>query len=71
MTLLGPRDVARRLQLSVSRVIQLDRAGTLPAMRDSLGRRLFDPEVVETFAREREARRAAACGGDTLSPALT
>lgn len=54
MTLLAPRDVARRLNLSTSRVVQLDREGKLPALRDSSGRRLYDPEVVERFARERE-----------------
>ena len=46
-TLLAPGAVARRLGLSTSRVIQLDREGVLPAMRDSAGRRLYDPEVVE------------------------
>ena len=56
MTLLAPGAVAKRLGLSTSRVIQLDREGALPAMRDSAGRRLYDPGVVETFAREREAR---------------
>lgn len=60
MTLLAPRDVGRRLRLSTSRVIQLDREGVLPAMRDSAGRRLYDAEAVERFAREREARVAAA-----------
>ncbi len=59
MTLLAPRDVARRLKLSTSRVVQLDREGQLPALRDSAGRRLYRPDVVEQFAREREQRRAA------------
>lgn len=54
MTLLAPKDVARRLDLSTSRVVQLDREGVLPAMRDSGGRRIYDPEAVEAFARERE-----------------
>ncbi|HXG70465.1 MAG TPA: MerR family DNA-binding transcriptional regulator [Gemmatimonadaceae bacterium] len=57
MTLLAPRDAARRLNLSTSRLIQLDREGLLPAVRDSAGRRLFDPEVVERFAAAREAGR--------------
>lgn len=59
MRLLAPRDVARRLNLSVSRVIQLDREGTLPAQRDSAGRRFYDADEVERFAvaRERQARR--------------
>ena len=58
MTLLAPRDVGRRLNVSTSRVAQLDREGSLRAIRDSSGRRLYDPDVVERFAREREARRA-------------
>jgi DNA-binding transcriptional MerR regulator len=62
MTLLAPRDVARRLGLSTSRVIQLDREGVLPALRDSAGRRLYDAEVVERFALERERARAAIGG---------
>ena len=56
MTLLAPRDVGRRLKLSTSRVIQLDREGVLRALRDSAGRRLYDAESVERFALEREAR---------------
>ena len=58
--LLAPRDVARRLRLSTSRVVQLDREGKLPALRDSSGRRLYDPETVERFAREREHSRVTA-----------
>ena len=57
--LLTPRDVGRRLNLSTSRVIQLDREGVLPALRDSGGRRLFDPEVVERFAMKREHAKQA------------
>jgi hypothetical protein len=53
MMLLSPRDAARRLRLSTSRVIQLDREGALPALRDSAGRRFFDAEVVERYARAR------------------
>jgi DNA-binding transcriptional MerR regulator len=59
MTLLAPRDVARRLRLSTSRVVQLDREGILPALRDSSGRRIYEADAVERFAREREARRTA------------
>ena len=59
MTLLAPRDVGRRLGVSTSRVIQLDREGVLRALRDSAGRRLYDPDTVERFAVEREARLAA------------
>ena len=60
MTLLAPRDVARRLRLSTSRVVQLDREGILTAIRDRSGRRIYDAEAVERFAREREQRRTAA-----------
>jgi hypothetical protein len=53
-TFLAPRDVAKRLGLSTSRVVQLDHEGKLPALRDSSGRRLYDPGAVERYARERE-----------------
>jgi DNA-binding transcriptional MerR regulator len=56
MRLLAPRDVGRRLSLSVSRVIQLDREGTLPALRDSAGRRFYDADAVERFAVARESQ---------------
>ena len=59
MTLLAPQDVARRLRLSTSRVVQLDREGVLPAIRDSAGRRLYDPDLVERFALKREAKAGA------------
>jgi DNA-binding transcriptional MerR regulator len=58
MTLLTPGAVGRRLGISSSRVIQLDREGVLPAMRDSAGRRLYSPEAVERFAVARAERRA-------------
>jgi DNA-binding transcriptional MerR regulator len=57
MRLLAPRDVGRRLGLSVSRVIQLDREGTLRARRDSAGRRFYDADEVERFAVARESQR--------------
>jgi DNA-binding transcriptional MerR regulator len=57
---LAPQDVARRLGLSTSRIIQLDREGKLTALRDSAGRRLYDIEAVEQFAREREQRQMSA-----------
>ena len=58
MKLLAPRDVARRLQLSTSRVIQFDREGILRAFRDSAGRRFYDAEEVERFALARAGRRS-------------
>ena len=57
MTLLSPGDVGRQLNLSTSRVIQLDREGVLPAIRDSAGRRFYDSETVERFATELKRRR--------------
>jgi DNA-binding transcriptional MerR regulator len=56
MRLLAPRDVGRRLSLSVSRVIQLDREGTLRALRDSAGRRFYDADEVERFIVARESQ---------------
>jgi hypothetical protein len=56
MKLLAPRDVGRRLNVSASRVIQLDREGTLRALRDSAGRRFYDAEEVERFAVARESQ---------------
>lgn len=56
--LLAPSSVGKRLKLSKSRVIQLENAGQLPAIRDSLGHRLFRSDVVERFAREREQQAA-------------
>ncbi len=55
--LLAPRDVARRLGVTTSRVIQLDREGALRAIRDSAGRRLFRSHAVERFVRKRETRK--------------
>lgn len=58
MTLLAPKTVARRLDLSTSRIAQLDREGALPALRDSVGRRIYDAAVVERFAEERHRKHA-------------
>lgn len=58
--ILSPKDVARRLRLSVSRVQQLDREGVLPALRDSGNRRFYDAEVVERVAQQRELERRSA-----------
>jgi DNA-binding transcriptional MerR regulator len=58
--LLAPRDVARRLGVSTSRVTQLDREGKLVALRDASGRRFYDAETVERYAiaRERSAQHS-------------
>jgi excisionase family DNA binding protein len=52
-----PSQVARQLELSRSRVLQLNNEGRLPAIRTPLGR-LFKTDVVERFALERELARA-------------
>jgi DNA-binding transcriptional MerR regulator len=59
LNLLSPGAVAKVLNLSTSRVIQLDREGVLPAMRDSAGRRLYDADAVAAFARARESARSS------------
>ena len=56
MTFLSPRDAARRLGITVQRVIQLDNDGALSALKDSAGRRFFLDGDVERLARERAAR---------------
>lgn len=66
MEFLAPRDVARRLNLSVSRVVQLDREGKLRAIRDSSGRRFYDAGVVEQFARAREKLSNARAGAECV-----
>ena len=58
--LLAPRDVARRLNLSTSRIAQLDREGKLCAVRDSSGRRFYRQDEVERFAEERLRRQSTA-----------
>ena len=61
--LLAPKHVGERLHVTTSRVIQLDNEGKLPAMRDSAGRRFYDPQVVEAYAKQREARLRTARSG--------
>lgn len=57
MALLAPKTVSQRLNLSTSRLAQLDRAGVFPACRDSTGRRYWESDAVERFAAEREDRK--------------
>lgn len=52
--LLAPRDVARRLGVTTSRVVQLDRERKLVALRDASGRRFYRQRDVERFATARE-----------------
>jgi predicted site-specific integrase-resolvase len=56
MLLLAPRDAARRLHISTSRLVQLAREGRLVAIRDSAGRRFYEPAEVEKLAAERAKR---------------
>lgn len=51
-----PSQAARRLDLSKSRILQLNNEGRLRAIRTPLGR-LFDLEDIERFAREREVKK--------------
>jgi long-subunit acyl-CoA synthetase (AMP-forming) len=55
---LTPSQTARRLDLSKSRIIQLNNEGQLRAIRTSLGR-LFEIEEVERYALERELTHAS------------
>jgi DNA-binding transcriptional MerR regulator len=57
---LAPRDAARLLGISVSRLQQLDREGRFKSMRDSANRRLYDEETVIRFKISRKLRIARA-----------
>lgn len=71
-TLLAPRDAAKRLNLSTSRVIQLNREGRLAAIRDSARRRLFEPATAEDFERARDTSRApGGCETTIAAPLAT
>jgi len=50
--------VARYLNCSAENVRRLERKGDLRATRTETGTRIFRPEQVERYAREREAKRA-------------
>ena len=52
--LLDTSDAAVRLNLSVARVVQLERAGALPAARTARGRRVFLGSDLDAFIRTRE-----------------
>lgn len=54
--LLAPKDAARALGVTTSRVQQLAREGRLREIRDSAGRRLFRRADVERFLEERRRR---------------
>lgn len=56
---LGVSGTARRLEISEPQVRKLADLGILPVIRDSAGRRLFDPKDVERLAKERRGRADA------------
>jgi len=58
-TLLAPRHAAVQVGVSPSRLIQLELQGELEAIRDSAGRRFYDPDVIEELIQRREAQRRA------------
>ncbi len=56
--LLAPRDAGRILGgISTSRVLQLDKAGLLHAIRDSAGRRLFHRKDVLRLVKRRLTKK--------------
>jgi excisionase family DNA binding protein len=55
---LAPKDAARIVGVSTSRIIQLDREHQLRALRDSGGRRLYRRRDVEAFAAARRRKNA-------------
>ena len=55
--LLAPKDAAKLLGVTTSRVQQLDREGRLKALRDSAGRRFYLEPAVRTFEAERRNHR--------------
>ena len=55
--LLAPQHAAAQAKLSTSRLIQLEAKGELRALRDSAGRRFYEPAEIEAFIRKREAQR--------------
>lgn len=48
--------VARKLGVSVRTVVEWDKRGLLPAQRSAAGWRYFDPNLVEAFLSDRQAR---------------
>jgi DNA-binding transcriptional MerR regulator len=67
--LLAPQHAAAQVGLSTSRLIQLEALGELRSIRDSAGRRFYDPDVIEAFVRRRAARREAQRERDDPRPA--
>lgn len=53
LDLLDTSDAADRLELSATRVAQLEREGRIPAARTASGRRIFLGADIEAFKRAR------------------
>jgi predicted site-specific integrase-resolvase len=62
--LLDTSDVAARLELSASRVAQLEREGRIAAVRTVSGRRVFLSQDVEAFRRSRVTDAQRTCDAD-------
>lgn len=58
--LMAPRDAAKALNVSYSRIVQLTQSGDLQEHRDSSGRRFFLASDVESLARKRQGKPKAA-----------
>jgi hypothetical protein len=56
-TFLAPKHASAQTHLSISRLAQLEALGQLEALRDTLGRRFYDPDEIDRFIREREVQR--------------
>ena len=58
-TPLAPQHASLRAGVCRSRLIQLEAQGQLTSMRDSAGRRTYDPDEIDAFRRKRELQREA------------
>lgn len=56
LMLLAPRDAGVLLGVGTARVIEMERKGVLPCLRDSMGRRLFRLRDVQRVAAKRRRR---------------
>jgi hypothetical protein len=67
---LAPKHAAAELGLSTSRLVQLEEKGELHAIRDSNGRRFYDPTVIARLVRKREEQRRERARQQAPTPAL-
>ena len=68
-TLLAPQHAAAQVGLSTSRLIQLEIVGELTSIRDSAGRRFYDPDVIDAFAKTRATTQRGKEEGQTTDAA--